>query len=73
MKTIITYITDDGKEFNNQFEARRHECELTQHSWEFYSKNMGMQKLQDENTHMRFCKNCTKQELIKEVNVQTTK
>lgn len=69
MKAIITYITDDGKEFSDQFSAKRHECELTEHKWEFYNENMGLQKEQNELTHMRFCKHCTKQELISKDNV----
>jgi hypothetical protein len=64
MKTIITYITDDGQEFDNIFSARRHECELTQHTWEFYTKNMGLQKQMDYTTHMQFCKKCQKQEIL---------
>ena len=67
MRTIITYITDDGQEFNDQFSAKRHECELTKHNWEFYNEKMGLQKEQNELTHMRFCRHCTKQELIKKI------
>jgi superfamily II helicase len=64
MKTIVTYITEDGKTFDNVFEAKRHECELTTHRWEFYNKNMGLQKTMDEQTHLKFCKHCSKQELM---------
>lgn len=64
MRTIVTYITDDGKEFNDIFRARRHECELTEHKWEFYNENMGLQKEFNEKTHLKFCKRCSKQELI---------
>jgi hypothetical protein len=65
MKVIMTYITDDGKQFDNQFEARKHECELKEHKWDYYNKNMGQQKQQDENTVMKFCKNCHIQVMIK--------
>jgi hypothetical protein len=64
MKTIITYITEDGKKFDNQFEAKRHECELTEHRWDFFNKTMGLQKEFNELTHMKFCKNCGKQVMI---------
>jgi hypothetical protein len=64
MRTEITYITKDGKKFDNQFSAKRHECELTEHNWEFYSKNGVLQKEQNELTHMRFCKYCGKQQAV---------
>ncbi len=67
MRTEITYITEDGKKFDNQFLAKRHECELTEHKWEFYSKNGGLQKEQSELTHMKFCKHCSKQEMINKI------
>lgn len=63
MRTEITYITEDGKKFDNQFLAKRHECELTKHKWEFYSER-GLQKEKNELTNMRFCKHCSKQEMI---------
>ena len=65
MKTIITYITEDGKQFDNVFDARRHECETTQHTWEFYNANMGIQKEKSDDTHMLFCKKCQKQQMVK--------
>lgn len=65
MKVITTYITDDGKKFDNQFDAKKHECELTNHTWDCYNENMGLQKKQNEKTHMLFCKHCGKQEMIK--------
>jgi len=65
MKTIITYITDDGKEFTNQFKAKKHECELTSHVWNFYNDNMGLQKEEDENSKVAFCKNCGTQRMLK--------
>ena len=65
MKTEITYITDDGKRFSDVFAAKRHECELTEHKWDYYNKNMGLQKDLNEDTHMKFCRNCSKQELVK--------
>jgi hypothetical protein len=65
MRTIITYITDDGKEFDNQFIAKKHECELTSHDWDFYNENLGLQKEQDEHTHMLFCKKCSTQKLLR--------
>lgn len=64
MKAIITYITEDGKKFENQFEAKKHECELTSHKWEYYNHNMGAQKEQNEETHVKFCKHCNKQEIL---------
>lgn len=65
MKTITTYITDDGKEFNDVFQARKHECDLKGHQLEFYNKNMGIQSELNENTYMKFCKNCHQQIIIK--------
>lgn len=66
MKTIVTYITDDGKEFDNKFEAKVHECELTSsHEWQYYNENMGAQKEQDEDSKVAFCKKCGKQEILK--------
>jgi hypothetical protein len=65
MKAIITYITEDGKKFDDIFQAKRHECELTEHKWEFYNENMGLQKVQDERSHLKFCKYCSKQEVLK--------
>ena len=64
MKAIITYITDDGKKFDNQFSAKKHECELTSHNWDFYTENMGLQKEQDTDSHMALCKHCGKQEML---------
>lgn len=64
MKAIITYITDDGKKFDNQFSAKKHECELTSHAWDYYTEKMALQKEQDEQTHMLFCKHCGKQEIL---------
>lgn len=64
MKTIITYITDDGKEFNDVFQAKRHECELTVHNWEYYDKNMSIQKEDNSKTGSKFCKYCSKQEVL---------
>lgn len=69
MKTIITYITDDGKKFDDVFHAKRHQCELTEHTWDYYNKTMGQQKELNEQTHMKFCKNCNKQEFVDKVNV----
>ena len=66
MRTEITYITEDGKKFDNQFLAKRHECELTQHKWEFYSER-GLQKEQDNSTNMKFCKHCGKQEMVAKI------
>jgi hypothetical protein len=65
MKVIMTYITDDGKQFDNQFEAKKHECELTEHKWDYYNENMGQQKQQDEKTAMKFCRNCHTQVMVK--------
>jgi hypothetical protein len=64
MKTRIIYITEDGKEFDDVFRARRHECELTQHTWEYFNENMGLQKARDEKTRLKFCKTCSKQVLL---------
>ena len=64
MRTEITYITIDGKRFDNSFEAKKHECTLTEHKWEFYNQNMGLQKEFNQDTHMRFCKKCHKQEFV---------
>lgn len=65
MKTIVTYITDDGRKFNDIFQAKKHECELTEHVWEYYNKNMGLQKEFNQDTHMKFCKRCQKQQFVK--------
>lgn len=65
METIITYITKDGKKFDNIFEAKKHECELTSHRWDYYNENMSLQKERDENSKVRFCKYCSKQEILK--------
>ena len=62
MKTLITYITEDGKEFNDVFQARRHECELTEHRWDYYAQNNNIQKEFNSETKFKFCKNCCKQE-----------
>lgn len=67
MKTIITYITDDGKEFSDMFQARRHECKLTKHDWEYYDKKMNRQKEENSETGTRFCKFCSKQEALNKV------
>ena len=61
----ITYITNDGKEFDNKFDANKHECELTSHKWEFYNSNLGLQNEEDEDTKMKFCKKCSKQIMLK--------
>jgi len=61
----IIYITNDGKEFDNSYEAKKHECELTSHVWEFYNSNLGVQKEETEDTKMKFCKNCSKQLMLK--------
>ena len=65
MKTRVTYITDDGIEFEDSFSAKRHECEITEHRWEYYNENMGLQKEMNEHTKMKFCKKCQKQESLK--------
>lgn len=64
MKTIIAYITTDGKKFENQFIAKKHECELTEHNWEFYNEQLIIQKEQNKETHMLFCKKCSTQKII---------
>lgn len=64
MRTEVTYITDDGKKFNNQFEAKKHECTLIGHNWEFYNKNMGLQKEMNDTAYMKFCRHCHAQEII---------
>ncbi len=65
MKTIITYITDDGKEFTDGFQAKRHECELTEHNWEYYDQIMSLQKKLTNDTRVKFCRNCSKQVVLK--------
>lgn len=64
MKTIITYITDDNKEFSDMFQARRHECELTEHNWEYYDRKMNVRKEENNETGSKFCKFCSKQETL---------
>jgi len=65
MRHKITYITSDDKEFDNQFEAKKHECELTSHKWDFYNSSLGIQSEETEDTKMKFCKNCSKQIMLK--------
>lgn len=65
MKTIITYITDDGKKFEDKFEAKKHECEMTEHIWDFYNENMGLQKEQNGNSKVAFCKHCGSQKILR--------
>jgi hypothetical protein len=65
MTTRIIYTTIDGKEFNDRFSATKHECELTEHKWEFFNENMGLQKEQDENSKVKFCKKCVSQIILK--------
>lgn len=65
MRTKIIYTTLDGKEFTNQFDAKKHECILTRHNWEYFNENMGLQKQQDENSKVRLCKSCNTQEILK--------
>ena len=64
MRTITTYITEDGKEFTSIFEAKRHECEMTAHKWEYYTKNLVKQAVLNQDTAQRFCKYCQKQEFL---------
>lgn len=64
MRTRITYITEDGKEFDNKFNAKAHECELTDHSWEFFNENMGLQSEERNDSKLKLCKNCTKQVIL---------
>lgn len=65
METRIIYITDDGREFEDSFQAKRHECDITSHDWEYYNERMSMQKQMDENSKIRFCKKCSKQETLR--------
>lgn len=65
MKAIITYVTEDGREFNSKYEAKKHECELTTHTWDYYNENMGLQKQQDENSKVAFCKKCNMQKMLR--------
>ncbi len=65
MKAVITYITKDGKEFDNKYEAKKHECDLTSHDWQYYNENMGLQKEQNEESKVAFCKKCNKQRMLK--------
>lgn len=65
MTTRIIYTTTDGKEFDNKFDASKHECELTTHRWEFFNENMGLQKEEDENSKIKFCKKCQTQIVLK--------
>lgn len=65
MKTIVTYITEDGKQFDNAYDAKKHECDMTEHTWEFYTEGMGIQKEQSDDTHMLFCKKCQRQQILK--------
>ena len=63
MRHKIIYITIDDREFDNQFEAKKHECLLTSHNWSFYDNNGGLQKEENEKTQMKFCKNCNEQKI----------
>lgn len=63
--TKTTYTTEDGKTFDNQFDAKKHACELTSHDWEYYNENMGLQKEQNEESKVAFCKKCRKQRILK--------
>lgn len=67
MIATITYTTEDGKKFDNSHDAKKHECELTSHKWEFYNSNLGLQKVQEQNedTKMKFCKHCSSQVMLK--------
>lgn len=65
MKTVVTYIAKDGKTFDNQFAAKKYECFLTEHTWEFYNENMVMQKIEKDSTHVKFCKRCGTQEVLR--------
>lgn len=64
MRTRITYITEDGKEFDGLFQAKRHECEMTSHRWEYYTENLVKQPELTLQTNQRFCKSCHKQEFL---------
>lgn len=64
MITKIIYITDDAREFEDLFEAKRHECDLTSHKWEYYNENMGLQPARNEKTKIRLCRHCNKQEIL---------
>ena len=64
MRTIVTYITDDGKEFTEMFQAKKHECEMSNHRWEYYTKDMVKQIDLDNKTTQKFCKSCHTQILI---------
>lgn len=67
MRTISTYITEDQKKFGNIFEARKHECGLQGHKWDYYKDGISIQKniteANDESI-MRFCNKCTTQEML---------
>lgn len=65
MKSRIIYTTSDGFDFDSQYEARKHECELTSHRWEYFNDNMGVLKEKTDSAKMRFCKYCNKQEILK--------
>lgn len=67
MRTRVTYITEDNQEFDNQFDAKKHECELKDHIWDFYAKGMALQKKQDAKTIVKFCKHCHKQVFLKKI------
>lgn len=67
MRAVSTYITDDKKEFDNVFEAKRHECELQGHKWIYYKEGISIQQNfteSDNESVMRFCNKCTKQEML---------
>lgn len=64
MKSRIIYTTSDGIDFDNSYDAKKHECKLTAHKWEYYNSNLGLQKEQTEDSKMRFCKYCSSQEFL---------
>ena len=64
MTTVTTYITDDGKEFGEMYQAKKHECELTEHKWEYYTVNLVRQREFNEETHQKFCRYCHTQILL---------
>lgn len=65
MESRIIYTTFDGKEFTDKYQAKKHECELTNHVWQYYNADMGMQKECNDDSKVAFCKKCNKQEILK--------
>lgn len=65
MEARIIYTTIDGKEFDDKYQAKKHECELTTHNWQYYNENINVQKERNDESKFAFCKKCNKQEILR--------